>query len=56
MAYSETNGQPRNGQHLRNMGLALLGDGVVARAGSMSIESSPGDGTRVKVTLPSDRG
>jgi two-component system, NarL family, sensor kinase len=35
-----------------HMGLALLGDGAAARGGSLSIESEPGAGTRVRLALP----
>jgi signal transduction histidine kinase len=35
-----------------HMGLALLAEGVSARGGSLSIESGPGSGTRVSVSLP----
>lgn len=35
-----------------HMGLALLAARVAARGGSLSIESEPGSGTRVRVTLP----
>jgi two-component system, NarL family, sensor kinase len=54
----EDDGRGMTGDNLReqhaagHMGLALLADGVAARGGSLSIESEPGTGTRVRVTLP----
>jgi two-component system, NarL family, sensor kinase len=56
----EDDGRGMTGDNLReqhaagHMGLALLADGVAARGGSLSIESEPGTGTRVAVTLPRD--
>jgi two-component system NarL family sensor kinase len=56
----EDDGRGMTGDNLReqhaagHMGLALLADGVTARGGSLSIESEPGTGTRVCVTLPRD--
>ena len=56
----EDDGRGMTGEHLReqhaagHMGLTLLADGVAARGGSLSIESEPGSGTRVLVTLPRD--
>jgi two-component system, NarL family, sensor kinase len=56
----EDDGRGMTGENLReqhaagHMGLALLADGVAARGGSLSIESEPGTGTRVRVTLPRD--
>ncbi|MEA2381929.1 MAG: two-component system, NarL family, sensor kinase [Solirubrobacteraceae bacterium] len=56
----EDDGRGMTGDNLReqhaagHMGLALLADGVAARGGSLSIESEPGTGTRVHVTLPRD--
>jgi signal transduction histidine kinase len=56
----EDDGRGMTGDNLReqhaagHMGLALLADGVAARGGSLSIESEPGTGTRVRVTLPRD--
>jgi signal transduction histidine kinase len=35
-----------------HMGLALLADGVAARGGAVSIESEPGSGTRLRLSLP----
>jgi signal transduction histidine kinase len=37
-----------------HMGLALLADGVAARGGSLSIESEPGTGTRLRLSMPRD--
>jgi signal transduction histidine kinase len=54
----EDDGRGMTGDNLReqhaagHMGLALLADGVAARGGSLSIESEPGTGTRVEVSLP----
>jgi two-component system, NarL family, sensor kinase len=54
----EDDGRGMTGDNLReqhaagHMGLALLADGVAARGGSLSIESEPGTGTRVRVLLP----
>ncbi|MEA2246405.1 MAG: two-component system, NarL family, sensor kinase [Solirubrobacteraceae bacterium] len=54
----EDDGRGMTGEDLReqhaagHMGLALLADGVSARGGSLSIESEPGGGTRVSVSLP----
>jgi two-component system, NarL family, sensor kinase len=54
----EDDGRGMTGDNLReqhaagHMGLALLADGVAARGGSLSIESEPGTGTRVKLSLP----
>jgi signal transduction histidine kinase len=54
----EDDGRGMTGENLReqhaagHMGLALLADGVAARGGSLSIESEPGTGTRVQVSLP----
>jgi signal transduction histidine kinase len=54
----EDDGRGMTGDDLReqhaagHMGLALLADGVSARGGSLSIESEPGGGTRVSVSLP----
>jgi two-component system NarL family sensor kinase len=54
----EDDGRGMTGDNLReqhaagHMGLTLLADGVAARGGSLSIESEPGTGTRVRVTLP----
>jgi two-component system, NarL family, sensor kinase len=54
----EDDGRGMTGDNLReqhaagHMGLALLADGVAARGGSLSIESEPGTGTRVQVSLP----
>ena len=54
----EDDGRGMTGDNLReqhaagHMGLALLADGVAARGGSLSIESEPGTGTRVHVSLP----
>jgi two-component system NarL family sensor kinase len=54
----EDDGRGMTGDNLReqhaagHMGLALLADGVAARGGSLSIESEPGTGTRVRVSLP----
>jgi two-component system, NarL family, sensor kinase len=54
----EDDGRGMTGDDLReqhaagHMGLALLADGVSARGGSLSIESEPGSGTRVSVSLP----
>jgi two-component system, NarL family, sensor kinase len=54
----EDDGRGMTGDHLReqhaagHMGLALLADGVAARGGSLSIESEPGTGTRVEVSIP----
>lgn len=51
-------GRGMTGDNLReqhaagHMGLALLADGVAARGGSLSIESEPGAGTRVHLSLP----
>jgi signal transduction histidine kinase len=56
----EDDGRGMTGDNLReqhaagHMGLALLADGVAARGGSLSIESEPGTGTRVHVSLPHD--
>jgi two-component system, NarL family, sensor kinase len=56
----EDDGRGMTGDNLReqhaagHMGLALLADGVAARGGSLSIESEPGTGTRVRVSLPRD--
>jgi signal transduction histidine kinase len=56
----EDDGRGMTGDNLReqhaagHMGLALLADGVAARGGSLSIESEPGAGTRVSVSLPRD--
>jgi two-component system, NarL family, sensor kinase len=56
----EDDGRGMTGDNLReqhaagHMGLALLADGVAARGGSLSIESEPGTGTRVQVSLPRD--
>jgi signal transduction histidine kinase len=56
----EDDGRGMTGDNLReqhaagHMGLALLADGVAARGGALSIESEPGTGTRVRVTLPRD--
>jgi two-component system NarL family sensor kinase len=56
----EDDGRGMTGDNLReqhaagHMGLALLADGVAARGGSLSIESEPGSGTRVRVSLPRD--
>ncbi|MEA2227877.1 MAG: two-component system, NarL family, sensor kinase [Solirubrobacteraceae bacterium] len=58
----EDDGRGMTGDNLReqhaagHMGLALLADGVAARGGSLSIESEPGAGTRVTVSLPRDAG
>jgi len=35
-----------------HMGLALLADGVAARGGALTIESEPGSGTSVRLSLP----
>jgi two-component system, NarL family, sensor kinase len=54
----EDDGRGMTGDNLReqhaagHMGLALLADGVAARGGSLSIESEPGTGTRVQISLP----
>jgi len=54
----EDDGRGMTSENLReqhaagHMGLALLADGVAARGGSLSIESEPGTGTRVEVSLP----
>ena len=54
----EDDGRGMTGDNLReqhaagHMGLALLADGVAARGGSLSIESEPGTGTRLRVSLP----
>ncbi len=54
----EDDGRGMTGDNLReqhaagHMGLALLADGVAARGGSLSIESEPGTGTRIRVSLP----
>jgi signal transduction histidine kinase len=54
----EDDGRGMTGENLReqhaagHMGLALLADGVAARGGALSIESEPGTGTRVEVSLP----
>jgi two-component system NarL family sensor kinase len=54
----EDDGRGMTGDDLReqhaagHMGLALLAEGVSARGGSLSIESEPGSGTRVSVSLP----
>jgi two-component system NarL family sensor kinase len=56
----EDDGRGMTGDNLReqhaagHMGLALLADGVAARGGALSIESEPGTGTRVRVSLPRD--
>jgi two-component system, NarL family, sensor kinase len=56
----EDDGRGMTGDNLReqhaagHMGLALLADGVAARGGSLSIESEPGTGTRVRLSLPRD--
>jgi two-component system NarL family sensor kinase len=58
MLVVEDDGRGMTGDNLReqhaagHMGLALLADGVAARGGSLSIESEPGTGTRVRVSLP----
>jgi signal transduction histidine kinase len=58
MLVVEDDGRGMTGDNLReqhaagHMGLALLADGVAARGGSLSIESEPGTGTRVQVSLP----
>jgi signal transduction histidine kinase len=39
-----------------HMGLALLDDGATARGGALTIESEPGSGTRVRLSLPLDQG
>ncbi|HEX2102013.1 MAG TPA: ATP-binding protein [Solirubrobacteraceae bacterium] len=57
----EDDGRGMTGDNLReqraagHMGLALLADGVAARGGSLSIESEPGTGTRVHVSLPREQ-
>ena len=54
----EDDGRGMTGDNLReqhaagHMGLALLADGVAARGGSLSIESEPGTGTRIRLSLP----
>jgi two-component system, NarL family, sensor kinase len=54
----EDDGRGMTGDNLReqhaagHMGLALLADGIAARGGSLSIESEPGTGTRIRLSLP----
>jgi len=56
----EDDGRGMTGDNLReqhaagHMGLALLADGVAARGGSLSIESEPGTGTRLRLSMPRD--
>lgn len=47
-----TTAQLRDQRAVGHMGLALLSDRFRARGGEMSIESEPGSGTRVRMSLP----